>query len=70
MRALLDTRTFLWWNMDDPQPLDAERAFMGGGRNEVFLSAASAGEIAIKTTRGRLELPEPSDQYVASDVVF
>jgi PIN domain nuclease of toxin-antitoxin system len=66
MRALLDTHTFLWWNMDDPQLSAAARAFIADGGNELFLSAASAWEIAIKTARGKLSLPEPPEKYVAS----
>lgn len=66
MRALLDTHTFLWWNLDDPQLSRAVREFIADGRNEVFLSAASAWEIAIKAAKGRLKLPEPPDQYVAN----
>lgn len=64
MRALLDTHTFLWWNMDDPQLSNAARAFIKDGQNEVFVSAASAWEIAIKCARGRLSLPESPGQYV------
>ena len=65
MRAILDTHTFLWWNMDDPQLSKAAREFISDGKNEVFLSAASAWEIAIKCARGRLTLPEVPGQYVA-----
>ena len=65
MRALLDTHTFLWWNLDAPQLSSAAREFIATGGNEIFLSAASAWEIAIKTAKGRLTLPEPPDQYVA-----
>jgi PIN domain nuclease of toxin-antitoxin system len=65
MRAILDTHTFLWWNMDDPQLSMAAREFIGDGENEVFLSAASAWEIAIKCARGRLILPKVPGQYVA-----
>ncbi|HFQ94763.1 MAG TPA: type II toxin-antitoxin system VapC family toxin [Anaerolineae bacterium] len=64
MKALLDTHTFLWWNLDSPQLSDTVREFISDGRNEIFLSAASAWEIAIKYARGRLELPEPPDKYV------
>ncbi len=66
MRALLDTHTFLWWNLDDPQISPTARDFIGQGANEVFLSAASAWEIAIKCARGRLVLPEAPDKYVAN----
>jgi PIN domain nuclease of toxin-antitoxin system len=68
MRALLDTHTFLWWNLDDPQISSVAREFISDGTNEVFLSAASAWEIAIKCARGRLVLPETPDKYVASRV--
>lgn len=65
MKALLDTHTFLWWNIDDPQLSPTAREFIGDGRNEIFLSAASAWEIAIKYSKGRLELPDKPEQYVA-----
>lgn len=65
MKALLDTHTFLWWNLDDPQLSDKAREFISDGRNEIYLSAASTWEIAIKAAKGRLELPDTPDQYVA-----
>ncbi|MCC6133219.1 MAG: type II toxin-antitoxin system VapC family toxin [Acidobacteria bacterium] len=66
MRLLLDTHVFLWWNMDDPRLSASARAAIASASNEVFLSAASAWEIAIKWQKGRLTLPEPPDAYVAS----
>ncbi len=65
MRALLDTHTFLWWNLDAPQLSAGAHAFITQGSNEIFLSAASAWEIAIQSAKGRLTLPVPPDQYVA-----
>ena len=70
MKALLDTHTFLWWNLDDPQLSERVRDFIADGRNEIFLSAASAWEIAIKAGKGRLTLPDPPDQYVADRMRF
>jgi len=64
MKALLDTHTFLWWNLNAPQLSRTAREFIADGDNEIFLSAASAWEIAIKYAKGRLELPEPPDRYV------
>ena len=66
MKALLDTHTFLWWNMDDPQLSPAAQGFIADGGNELFFSAASAWEIAIKASRGKLVLPEPPEKYVAA----
>ncbi|GAB4505044.1 MAG: type II toxin-antitoxin system VapC family toxin [Anaerolineales bacterium] len=64
MKYLLDTHTFLWWNTDDPQLSAIAKEIIADGRNEIFLSAASAWEIAIKTTRGRLILPEYPERYI------
>ena len=66
MRAILDTHIFLWWNMNDMQLSPSIRDIIIDGRNELFLSAASAWEIAIKAGRGRLVLPEPPERYVSN----
>lgn len=66
MKYLLDTHTFLWWNMDDDRLSPLARELISNGANEIFLSAATAWEIAIKTARGRLELPEDPTRYVSS----
>lgn len=68
MRILLDTHTFLWWNVNDSQLSATARQLIEDGENEVFVSAASAWEIAIKAAKGRLILPEPPPQYVANRV--
>ncbi len=70
MKALLDTHTFLWWNLDDPRLSEVARSFIVDGRNELFLSAASAWEIAIKYARGRLVLPESPERYVGSRMAY
>ena len=65
MRALLDTHTFLWWNIDAPRLSQRAREFIADGKNEIYFSAASAWEIAIKAGRGSLILPESPGSYVA-----
>lgn len=66
MRYLLDTHTFLWWNMDDRQLSDTAKEIIANGENEIYLSAASAWEISIKAARERLALPEEPDVYIPS----
>lgn len=66
MRALLDTHTFLWWNLDDTNLSERARTIIADSRNDIFFSAASAWEIAIKYAKGRLELPETPEHYVTS----
>ncbi|OBJ78166.1 twitching motility protein PilT [Mycobacterium gordonae] len=55
MRLLLDTHVLLWL-VSAPNKIDASaREVVEDPRNEVFVSAASAWEVAIKTRLGRLD---------------
>jgi PIN domain nuclease of toxin-antitoxin system len=66
MRILLDTCTFLWLNAE-PQRLSAKAlTACESPDNELFLSAVSVWEIAVKWGLGRLELPVQPEQYVSS----
>ena len=66
MKYLLDTHTFLWWCLGAEQLSARARDIISDGRNEIYFSAASAWEIAIKTARGRLTLPEEPGRYIAN----
>ena len=66
MRLLLDTCTFLWLIGGSDNVSARARAAFEDPDNEVFLSAASAWEIAIKSQLGRLPLPEPAASFVPS----
>ena len=64
MKFLLDTSVWLW-SISEPKRLSREAydAF-ADPVNELFLSVASAWEIAIKWNSGKLRLPEPPSSYV------
>ena len=64
MRLLLDTVAFLWLAEDDARLSAVAREAIVDPANDVFLSAASAWEIAIKHGLGRLRLQMPPDEYV------
>ena len=68
MRALLDTHAFLWANEDPARLSRRARRLIEDAANDMFLSAASAWEIAIKHAKGRLDLPEPPYGFVVSRV--
>lgn len=54
MRLLLDTHVFLWWRSSKvmrPEAMEAIRT-----ADDVFVSAASAWEVAIKTAAGKIRL--------------
>jgi PIN domain nuclease of toxin-antitoxin system len=71
MRLLLDTHALLWWWNDDAQLTQAARSAIADENNSVFVSAASAWEIATKQRIGKLPVwAMPSggfDALVASD---
>ena len=64
MKLLLDTCTFLW--IGDKQEKLSSRAagLFQSAENEVYLSAASVWEIAVKYQDRRLTLAEPPDRLV------
>ena len=66
MKLLLDTCTFLWLAADAPELTSVARTSCRNPENDVYLSALSAWEIAIKYRLGRLPLPEPPASYVVS----
>ena len=68
MKYLLDTHTFLWWNLGDSQLSEKAQEIIADGENEIYLSSASAWEIAIKVAKGRLVLPEEPAKYIANRI--
>jgi PIN domain nuclease of toxin-antitoxin system len=66
MRLLLDTHAVLWWQTDDRRLSKPARKAIQAA-DVVWVSAASAWEVAIKTALGRLRLSEPFAITVASD---
>ena len=67
MRLLLDTHAFIWACVAPDKLSRAEQQAIEDPENDVFVSAASAWEIAIKRTLGRLEFPiERFEEFVFS----
>ena len=54
MRLLLDTHALIWWLMDDRRLPRATHDAIADGSNSIFVSAASAWEIATKHRIGKL----------------
>ena len=65
MQLLLDTHAFLWWLDDSPKLGPRARAAIGDGGNVVFVSAASAWEIAVKRASGKLDAPGNIAAWIA-----
>ena len=57
-RLLLDTHAFVWWVSDVARLTAAARAAIADPRNDVFVSAVTGWEIAVKTAKGRMKAPD------------
>lgn len=68
MRLLVDTQCWLWMLADPDRLSRRARRLIGRGDAELYLSAASAWEIAIKWSLGKLRLPADPAEYVPSRV--
>ena len=74
MKVLLDTHCWLWWIAQPEKLNEVARREIIDRKNDVYLSAASSWEIAIKYSLGELVLPEPPEDFVpkrlARDAIF
>lgn len=66
-RLLLDTHTLLWWLSDSPSLGACTKEAIMEARNEIFVSAATTWEIAIKRAIGKLEAPDDIDSIVEEE---
>ena len=64
MRLLIDTHVLIWWLAADQALSSAARSAIADSANDVFVSAASAWEIATKHRIGRL----PQAGLLAADI--
>lgn len=64
MRILIDTQCWLWMALSPERFSSRARSLVEARENVLYLSAASAWEIAIKHALGKLRLPEPPVTYV------
>lgn len=64
MKILLDTHAFLWLVSDHPRLSDVAKAVFLDNSNELFLSAVSGFEIAVKHGLGKLKLSESPTEFI------
>jgi PIN domain nuclease of toxin-antitoxin system len=66
VKILLDTQRWLWMQVTPERLSQRTLELLRDPDNELYLSAASSWEIAIKFALGKLALPEPPSTYVPS----
>jgi PIN domain nuclease of toxin-antitoxin system len=69
MKVLFDTHTFIWWITDSSRLSSTVRDIVSDGSNQLFFSAASGWEIAIKAQLGKLQLPNTPQQFIMEQLL-
>ncbi len=64
MRLLLDAHALLWWLADDPELSEEANAAVADPGSVVFVSAATAWEIAIKQALGKVDAPSDLERQI------
>ena len=68
MSILIDTHVFLWAGGIEKRLPGAARELLADQESPIFLSVASAWEIAIKWSKGRLDLPKAPLEFINETV--
>lgn len=63
-RLLLDTHAFIWWIAGDDSLGPVARAQIADTHNQIFISAATVWEMAIKRQLGKLTAPDDLERVV------
>lgn len=67
MRLLLDTHVLLWWLADDDKLSATARDAIGDAATQIYVSAASAWELAIKASLGKLTAPDDLTEQLTAN---
>jgi len=65
---LLDTHTFLWFILDDPQLSPKADQLISDPNNAIAISPVTYWEIAIKISIGKYSLPEPYEIFMDREI--
>jgi len=68
VKLLLDTHSFIWFVEGNPQLSLNSRELIADPENQVFLSIVSIWEMAIKDGLGKLDLRQPLNELVATQI--
>ena len=64
MQLLINTHTFIWYVTNSPKLSSTAQKVINDGNNEILLSIASIGEMAIKHSIGKLSFELPFMNFI------
>ena len=68
MKILLDTQAFLWIIADAPELSKKAKNIFLDQENDLFLSLAVSGKMAIKLSLGKLKLKQPVEKFLPAQL--
>jgi PIN domain nuclease of toxin-antitoxin system len=68
VRLLLATHAFLWWVSEDASLSKVAREAIGDGASECYFSMASAWELALKVSLGKLTVNGRLDRFLPEQI--
>ena len=68
MKILLDTHVLLWLLAGSERVSEQARSLLADPHNDVFVSVASAWEIAIKVALGKLDVPPDVRSWLPAEL--
>ena len=68
MRYLVDTHVLIWWITEDYRLSSKAAKIIRSHKNLLYWSTASSWEMSIKWTLGRLELGEPLESLIPTEL--
>ena len=69
MKFLLDTHTFLWFVLNQPELSSVARDLIINPNHDILLSPATYWEIAIKISIGKYQLPGPYEAWMNQQIL-
>ena len=64
MTLLIDTHCWLWWLTEPGRLRTPALSLLNESATRILLSAASSWEVAIKYSLGKLDLPQPPEEFI------
>lgn len=70
MKVLLDTHTFIWFSQGSEKLSKRASEIIENKQNQTLLSVASAWEMQIKVSRGKLQLDLPLSELINTQITI
>jgi PIN domain nuclease of toxin-antitoxin system len=64
MKLLMDTKTFIWWTLNDNQLSRKAYDYISDINNDIYFSVASAWELVLKYKLGKIVLPAEPELFI------